>query len=86
MVAALRKGHIRITPGQARAIRDGWRKDAVIHTKEPRLTHHARTLLVVVAIVAAVLATLSAEGGDIILTALGWLGVAVAALAAGHLP
>lgn len=50
------------------------------------MTAPIRTLLVVVAIVAAVLATLSAEGGDIILTAMGWLGVAVAGLAAAHLP
>lgn len=50
------------------------------------MTAPVRTLLVVVAIVAAVLASLSAEGGAIILTAGGWLGVAVAAFAAAHLP
>lgn len=50
------------------------------------MTASVRTLLVVAAIVAAILATLSAEGGDIILTAGAWLGVAVAFLASAHLP
>lgn len=58
----------------------------MIHLKEPRMTAHVRTLLVVAAIVAAVLSAIVAEGAHVGLTAAGWLAAAVAALAAAHLP
>lgn len=46
-----------------------------------------RTVLLVVAIVAAVFALVASEGdGEVILTALGWLSVSVGCVAAALLP
>lgn len=47
-----------------------------------------KTVLLVVAILAAVFALLAAESGDgeVIFSAVGWLGVSVGCLAAAHLP
>jgi hypothetical protein len=50
------------------------------------MTASVRTLLVVLAIVAAVFAVVAAERGAILLSAPAWLGVALGALASAHLP